>query len=290
MVEEENEEEEDEADEEEEETPAPTPTKPLKPLKVAEPNKLYFKGKLKGKYNSNIFKAVEFVARLVDTIPLNIRPDGMRIWSSFQSMVGVVEITLDKSDFATYEMAVGDDVMPKFCVKSATLLNALNMAERGEIEIKGNAIIITEGKSRFSVPLLEADSEEDIGEKQIGDLKFAKTLEFSASEMSKIVSQMSKFVGGDNAAIKLDINNIRIKMSAGDLNKAEDEIPIKGIGGAEGSLVATYSTDLLKCVLKVKEIGGTTKLSFQNDYPLRIDFSNGTAKGMIVLAPRVESN
>jgi len=297
QVPEENEESEEEIeaeDEAEDDTsPAPvdrTPAKPLKPLKVAEPNKLYFRGKLKGKYNSNIFKVVEFVSRLVDTIPLDFGPDGMRIWTSFLNMVGVVEATLDKSDFATYELAEPTKVY----VKSATLLNALNMAERGEMEIKGNAIILTEGKSRFSVPLLESDAE-GVGEKSINELKFAKTLEFSASDMSKTVGQMRKFVGGaDDTTIKLDINNLRIKLSAGDINKAEAEIALtKGTGNfAEGepSLVGSYSADLLKEVLKLKDIASTTKLQFQNDYPLRMDFNNGTVKGMIVLAPRVESN
>jgi len=263
-------------------------------LKVTEPNKTYFKGKLKGSYNSNFQKVVEFMSRLVDTIPLDFRPEGVRIWSSFLNMVGVVEITLDKSDFAAYELAVGDDVMPKFYVKSATLLNALKMAGSGaDMEIKGNAIVISEGRSRFSVPLLEGDSE-DISEEKIGELKFAKTLEFSADSMAKIVSQMRKFVGGDdNTTIKLDINGLRIKLTSGDLNKAEDEIALtKGAGDytQEASLVGSYSADLLKEVLRIKSIAYTAKLSFQNDYPLRMDFSNGTAKGMIVLAPRVTDN
>jgi len=58
----------------------------------------------------------------------------------------------------------------------------------------------------------------------------------------------------------------------------------------EQSLVASYRSALLKEVLRLKDIASTAKLQFQNDYPLRMDFSNGTAKGMIVLAPRVTDN
>lgn len=257
--------------------------------KQGQPNMPDFRGKLN--YHSQFKKAIEIAGGLIDGAYLNFTEQGVSIKELFDNQTGFLDISVSKKDFERYEL-------PK-PLKIAISLRELNNALKCGgyepiIEITKNKISVKQDGEVFTMATLSGSENEKFDESKL-TMKFDRVIKLSANDISEIISKTQKFIGKDtygHNTIVFSVDNLYLMAkSVNDTKQAEFRVAlahgIKQHEKQEPPIISAFSDDLLKQIMRAKDIESQVEMSFGKNQPLQALFSNGTAQARFVIAPIV---
>ncbi|RLE38653.1 proliferating cell nuclear antigen (pcna) [Candidatus Woesearchaeota archaeon] len=235
--------------------------------------------------------SISIISELVNEARFKITPNAIELAAMDPANVAMVIFKLLSSCFVEYDVK---DVT-EIAVNLNNLKQVLKRAKANDmltLEVdQDNKLLITfKGKSvrTFSLPILDLDE----SEQRVPDLKFPLVVKTSAGVIADaiedvdVVAESVTFAGEpDKLTIYAegDLSKARIDIKADDETKIKSETTEK--------VKAKYSIEYLKKMITGARISDDVRLSFNNDYPMKLEFAAlDRVLLSFILAPRVEND
>jgi len=227
--------------------------------------------------------AVSIISEIVTEVRIKLTEDGLSIVAVDPANVAMVVFKLPKSSFSQYEHGSeswGVNLADlRLILRRASSSSSL-VFEQDENRLKIS--IFDKVKRIFHLSLIEIDSEE----KEEPKLNFNCKIEILSDHFIKGVEDCS--IVADSCSFVVG-SGFFILEASGSLNSARtefsgDEAKIEGTGRSK------YSLEYLIKFIKAGKISDKVKISFSDDYPLRLDFAGDSMGIGFILAPRVEND
>ncbi len=246
-------------------------------LSLAEPK--YFK------------ESISIISELVNEARFKITKEGIDLVAMDPANVAMVIFKLFSSCFTEYdlkketEIAINLSNLKQILRRVGTNdMLSLEVTEENklQIQIKGAST------RTFSIPLIEIDEKPQ----KIPALNFGVKINFGSSVLNNVIEDVD--VVAEAVSFIAEKNKFTAQ-AEGDLSKAKIEIPsdektIITID-SDDPIKAKYSTEYLKKIINGSKISENVELSFNKDYPLKIEYKMVDRVMMsFILAPRVEED
>ncbi len=235
-----------------------------------------------------IKEPITIISDLVTEAKFKIRKDSIEMVAMDPANVAMVVFRLLSSAFVEYS------------VKEETTI-AINLANLKQVfrRIKGNdtlAIEVNENKLKltlsggtvrtFFLPLIDIDEKEQ----RIPDLKFKTVITCPSSIINDAIEDVE--IVAESVVFHVEEKKFIISAS-GDSSKAMVEIKaddaVKIV--TEEKVKSKYSIEYLKKMMQASKISGQVTVSFNKDYPLRLEYKElDKIQMMFILAPRIEND
>jgi proliferating cell nuclear antigen len=235
-----------------------------------------------------IKEPITIISDLVNEAKFKITKNGMEMIAMDPANVAMVIFKLLSSSFVEY--TVKEETVISINLNNfKQILRRIKANDNLSLELAENKLKITLSGNNvrtFFMPLLDLEEKEQ----KVPDLKFKTTVhcpstvlndaiedvEIIAESVSMMVED-KKFIvaaAGDNSKAMVEI-------------KAEDGITIK----TEDKVKSKYSIEYLKKMIQASKISGSVVISFNKDYPLRLEYKEvDKLQLMFILAPRIEND
>ncbi len=235
-----------------------------------------------------IKEPITIISDLVTEAKFKIKKDSIELVAMDPANVAMVVFRLLSSAFAEY------------AVKEETTI-AINLNNLKQVlrRIKGNDNLMMElnenklkltlsgGTVRtFFLPLIDIDEKEQ----RIPDLKFKTTIGCPSTMLSDAIEDVE--IVAESVTFSVEDKKFTVSAS-GDSSKAmveikaADDVAIK----TEEKVKSKYSIEYLKKMMQGGKISGTVTLSFNKDYPLKLEYKEvDKIQMMFILAPRIEND
>lgn len=234
--------------------------------------------------------SLQAISNLISEGRFKIRDDGLNLVAADPAMVALVDFTLEKDAFETYEVDEEDEIGVNL-EKLYSILRRANSSDTVTLELSDDSklVLTMENNSTrtFSIPLLNID-EEDVP--STDNLEFSVEADFKSSVFADGVGDAQ--VVGDAVTIEADGEAVTIR-AEGDNSNAEFRIE-KGSDGllelsGDGMVHSMFSLDYLNKMMKAEKLSDTMTVRLGDDFPMRMDFEvPEKLKLGFILAPRIE--
>lgn len=234
-------------------------------------------------------KSMEIISDLVLEGTIVFKPDYMELVALNSNNVVMVVFRLLSTNFEKYEVTEDMQVSLSLEHLSNVLKSCDDKSKLTLVVGEGSKIkIVSSGKTKKEFELSLIDFADDNLQK-VPDLKFPIKVVTSSSNLTSAVNDLGFLEEGVSFTLKDKVFSLSGKTSsmAGKVDLTED-IDIS-VEDNSKEYESRYSMDYLKKFIKADKIVGTTELSFNEDYPLRIEYKivDKLLLGFI-LAPRGE--
>lgn len=234
-------------------------------------------------------ESIAIISELVNEVKLNIKKDRIEIVAMDPANVAMVVFKLLSSAFLEYDVpkeqtiSVNLDHLKQILKRakpSDTLLIELDEDKnRLKVQLRG------ESTRTFHLSLIE------IGEKdqKVPELKFPLKIETNTIVFDEAIEDMD--VVSDAVSLFADANSFTVSaagnISEGLVEIGKDEETSIVLDG-KGPIKAKYSLEYLKKIIKGSRLADKVTISFNKDYPLKIDYTvMDKLQLTTILAPRV---
>jgi len=235
---------------------------------------------------ATLSKTVELINELVTEVRMKVNEFGFSITAMDPANVAMVGFKLPKSAFSEYE--AGNEELG---VNLDNLKKVLKRAGTGSIvaiEKKENLLEINiqdRIKRKFSISLINIESEDIDFEEKISRMEFTSKVELASQDFIDAIEDTA--IVGDSCGF--EIADGKFIIEAQGLNSARAEF-----SGDEAKITAEnckskYSLEYLQKFIKGAKLTDKVRVNFAEDHPLRIDFRTAGMELSFVLAPRVET-
>lgn len=235
--------------------------------------------------------SISISSELVNEVKFKATTDGLEMVAMDPANVAMVILKILSSCFIEYKVEGSEEVTISLTnlkqilrrVKSDDVLS-LETTEDGKLKVQ------LKGKTTrsFSLPLLELDDREQ----RVPELTFPITIEMPSSLLTESIEDVS--VVAESVTLLGDKNELLVK-AQGDLSKAfieikNDEITIIKTN-SEDKFKGKYSLEYLRKMMSGSKISDKVYVSFNTDYPLKIEYKVIDRVAMsFILAPRVDND
>jgi proliferating cell nuclear antigen len=228
--------------------------------------------------------AIGIISELVNEVKIKLLEEGMSIIAVDPANVAMVIFKLPRTSFSEYE--AGNEVWGINLDDLKRILKRASLSSSIVIEQEDNQLnisIFDKVKRNFILSLTNIDTED----KDEPSLNFGCNVELNSEifaqsiEDCTVVSDSCALIAGENFFIieaSGSINSFRAEISSDETNS------IQGIGKSK------YSLEYMSKFIKAQKISPKVKISFSDDYPLRLDFAGEKMGIGFILAPRVEND
>lgn len=241
---------------------------------------------------SKYFKdSVSIISDLVSEAKLKVTPDGLELVAMDPANVAMVVFKLLSSSFTVYEVQETTELT----LNLQNLKQILRRADQNDVvslettEDQKLKVTLKGATTRsFSLPLLDAEEKEQ----KVPQLNFPLTVTMDASLFAQAVEDVS--VVAESVTFLGEKEKLSVK-AEGDLSKAFIEI-----GQSENTSIvmngvekakAKYSLEYLKKMISGGKLHNQVKVSFNNDYPLKLEYVLTDRLYLsFILAPRVDND
>ncbi|MBS3116702.1 proliferating cell nuclear antigen (pcna) [Candidatus Woesearchaeota archaeon] len=236
-------------------------------------------------------ESISIISDLVTEAKFRVGKDGLELIAMDPANVAMVIFKLLSSCFTHYEvkqpeeMAVNLNNLKQILrrAKSEDMLTLETTEDnRLKIQMKSNTT------RSFSLPTLELEEKEQ----KVPELQFPVIVEMGSGLLAEAIEDVS--VVAESVTFLGEKEQLSVK-AEGDLSKAFIEIKsdentaIKTKG--DGKYKAKYSLEYLKKMIPGGKLSDRATLSFNTDYPLRLDYKLQDKLLMsFILAPRVDND
>lgn len=234
-------------------------------------------------------KSMETISDLVLEGTIVFKPDYMELVALNSNNVVMVIFRLLSTNFENYE--IKEDIQMSLSLEHlSNVLKSCNEKEKLTLIVgEGSKLKIVSGgknKKEFELSLIEF-ADENI--QKVPELKFPIKIVTSSSNLTSTVSDLSFLEEGVTLKVNKGVFSMEGKTNSmtGKIDFNED-IDVK-VEDSSKEYVSRYSMDYLKKFIKADKIVGTVEMSFNSDYPLKIEYKvvDKLLLGFI-LAPRGE--
>jgi proliferating cell nuclear antigen len=235
--------------------------------------------------------SISISSELVNEVKFKATTDGLEMVAMDPANVAMVILKILSSCFIEYKVEGSEEVTISLTnlkqilrrVKSDDVLS-LETTEDSKLKVQ------LKGKTTrsFSLPLLELDDREQ----RVPELTFPITIEMPSSLLTESIEDVS--VVAESVTLLGDKDELLVK-AQGDLSKAfieikNDEITIIKTD-SEDKFKGKYSLEYLRKMMSGSKISDKVHVSFNTDYPLKIEYKVIDRVAMsFILAPRVDND
>ncbi|MFT4343244.1 MAG: proliferating cell nuclear antigen (pcna) [Candidatus Woesearchaeota archaeon] len=236
-------------------------------------------------------ESISLISELVNEARFKVTNQAIELTAMDPANVAMVIFKLLSSSFVEYNVPKETE----FAINLANFKQVLRRAGQTDIitlELESNKLkIVLKSNSirTFAIPIIELDEKEH----KIPELAFPVQVKTNSSILSNAIDDVD--IVADSVSFMTESKNKFIVSAEGDLSHAKIEIPNGDdtdiSSDVEGTVKAKYSVEYLKKMVSGSKIADTVVVSFNKDYPLRLDYAT-VDKVMVsfILAPRVEND
>ena len=236
-------------------------------------------------------ESVNIISDLVNDVNIKVNSDGLQVVAMDPANVALIDFRLLSSAFAEYEV----DKPLELSVSLEGLKNVMKRAkptdsillayEKGDNRLKVD--LVGGSKRSFSIPLISLDA----SEQKIPSLKFSTRVDMPSEQFDEAVEDVSIIA----ESVALNVRDGRFYVnSANNLSEAMVELPstdsvrVKTDGD---DVMAKYSMDYLRKMIKGSKIADSVSIEFNKDYPVRVSYTvTDKVHLSFILAPRVSND
>lgn len=242
--------------------------------------------------DSKHFKdSISIASELVNEVKFKATTDGLEMVAMDPANVAMVILKILSSCFIEYKVDTTEEVTISLAnlkqilrrVKADDVLSLETTEDsKLKVQLKGKTV------RSFSLPLLELDDREQ----RVPELTFPITVEMPSSLLTESIEDVS--VVAESVTLLGDKNELLVK-AQGDLSKAfieikNDETTIIKTD-SEDKFKGKYSLEYLRKMMSGSKISDKVHVSFNTDYPLKIEYKVIDRVAMsFILAPRVDND
>ena len=236
-------------------------------------------------------ESVTIISDLVNEARFKVSKDAIELVAMDPANVAMVIFKLLSSSFTEYdvkkdvEIAINLSNLKQIMRRAKPddmLTMELDPENKLRIQLKGDNL------RTFNLPIIELDEKEQ----KVPDLKFPVAIKLPSVILNEAVEDVD--VVGESVTFMAEAKKFTIN-AEGDLSQAKIEMKEDGnikikVDGDE-KIKAKYSIEYLKKMINGSKIADDVSISFNNDYPLKIEYKT-VDKVMLsfILAPRVEND
>jgi len=235
--------------------------------------------------------SITISSELVNEVKFKANQDGLEMVAMDPANVAMVVLKILSSSFVEYSSNENEEISfslssMKQILRRAKADDILSLETTEDSKLK----IQLKGKTTrsFSIPLLEIDEKEQ----KVPELTFPITINMDSNTLSESIEDVS--IVAESVTFLGDKKELLVK-AQGDLSKAfieikaDDNTEIKT--NSEEKFKAKYSLEYLKRMMNGSKLSETAKLSFNTDYPLKLDYKVIDKLSLsFILAPRVDND
>lgn len=235
--------------------------------------------------------SIAVISELVNDVSIKIDKNKLELVAMDPASVAMITFNLLSSAFVEYNV----DKEYKISINLESFKQILRRAKPSDTltieldEDKNKLRIQLKGDSvrTFNISLLESEYKEQ----KIPDLKFSSEIEINTNIFDEAIEDMD--VVGESVTLTAHADKLIVE-AEGRMNHAKVEIPkddetnitLKG-----DPATSRYSLDYLKKIIKASKLADVVKLSFDNEYPLRLEYKVLDKLNLVtILAPRVQND
>ncbi len=234
--------------------------------------------------------SISIISELVNEASFKITPQAMELVAMDPANVAMVIFKLLSSCFTEYKVETEQEV----AINLGNLKQILRRAKPNDmltLEIEESKLKITlKGTSTrtFSLPIIDLDEKEQ----KIPELNFGVTIQTESMVLNDAIEDVD--IVAESVSFIAEQGKFTV-MAEGDLSKAKVEIDENektkiGLHEADG-VKAKYSIEYLKKMIAGSKLADTVSISFNKDYPLKLDYKAIDKVALsFILAPRVEND
>ncbi len=235
-----------------------------------------------------IKEPITIISDLVTEARFRITKDSIELIAMDPANVAMVVFRLLSSAFVEYN--VKEETIISINLNNfKQVLRRIKAADNLTLEVTDNKLKLTltsNAVRTFFLPLIELDEKEQ----KIPDLKFKTTITLPSSVLNEAIEDVE--IVAESVLFAVEDKKFTVSAS-GDLSKAMVEIK-----SAEGIVIKTeekvkakYSIEYLKKMMQGSKISGQVTVSFNKDYPLKLEYKElDKIQMMFILAPRIEND
>ena len=226
---------------------------------------------------------ISIISELVLEVRLRVNKNGLHITAIDPANVAMIAFKLPASAFS--EMEVGKEEV--LGVSLDSLKSVLRRVKTGSVLImrkEENELkleIKDKIKKEFNLALIEIESDD----KPLPNLEFTSTVEMTSIDFSEAIEDCS--VVADSCAFITQPDKFIIQ-AKGSLNSFKSEFTDE-VNISSESAMSRYSLEYLNKMIKPTKITDKVRISFSDDYPLKLDYATPFVELSFILAPRVET-
>lgn len=236
-------------------------------------------------------ESIAVISELVSEAKFKIGPDGLELIAMDPANVAMVIFKLLSSSFTQYEVSQPEEVAInlnnlKQILRRAKSDDVLSLETTEDNKLK---IQLKSNTTRsFSLPTLDLEDKEQ----KVPQLKFPVTVDMDATMLTEAIEDVSVVA---ESVTFLGEKDLLFVKAEGDLSKAfieikNDESTIIRSESPE-KLKAKYSLEYLKKMIGGSKLHDRVSLSFNTDYPLKVDYKvTDRLLLSFILAPRVDND
>lgn len=233
--------------------------------------------------------SISIISELVNEGTFKIKKDAIELIAMDPANVAMVVFKLLSSCFSEYQV----ESETELAINLGNLKQILRRVKPNDVlslELDDNRLKITlksDTTRTFSLPIINIEEKEQ----KVPELTFPVTIKTTTDILNDIIED----VGIVAESVTFSVTPSKLVVSAeGDLSKAEIEIKpddqTRIDCQGEEEIKAKYSVEYLKKMVAGGKLANDVTISFNKDYPLKIEFKE-VDKVMLnfILAPRVEN-
>lgn len=234
-------------------------------------------------------ESVNIISELVGEAKFRIDNDGMQLIAMDPANVAMVVFRLLVPSFTRFEIKKPEEIAINLHnlkqvlrrIKPNDVLSLELSEDKFKIELKGD------NTRSFLVPLIDLEEKEQ----RVPELNFPYSIEMNSGVFSDLIEDVG--VVAESVTLIGEKDKVTLK-AEGDLSKANIEV-MHGAGAVIKSttekIKAKYSVEYLKKMVGASKLCEMVSISFNNDYPMRLDYKE-IDKMMVsfILAPRVDND
>jgi proliferating cell nuclear antigen len=236
--------------------------------------------------NVSVLKnSIAAIAQIIDEAVFKFKPEGIELVAADRAKVAAVDFKLRKEAFDSYtcdkEMNVGLNL-----ANFLKVMKRVNKTDTLEIEVdeKENRVKLKAiGRSTrvFYLPILDL-SEEELP--PIEKLQFTAKVTLDTDTVKQGIQDADTVA--DSVVFQTTANEF-VMHAEGDSSRVELRLDSTQ-AEIEGEAKARYPIDYLKKFMKASGLTDTITIHFGTDYPMKMEFNEGSVYLALILAPRVE--
>lgn len=236
-------------------------------------------------------ESIGIISELVNDVTLKVDSDSIQIVAMDPANVAMINFRLLSSAFVEYEIAkpvnisISLDSLKTIMKRAKPVDSVIISYNEGDNRL---AVDLVGGSKRtFNIPLINMDH----SEQKMPNLSFSTRVEMSAAQFDDAIEDVG--VIAESVALVVKGGKFLVN-SENNMSDARVELP-----GTEGTSITTdsegvlakYSMDYLKKMIKGSKIADNVVIEFNRDYPLRVSYTVTDKVHLgFILAPRVSND
>ncbi len=231
---------------------------------------------------------VNIISTLIDEVKFTITPEGMSLKAVDPAHVAMIELSIDKGAFESYEAdntEIGVDLDKiKDVLKLATSGDKIMM----EQDAGHGRLVFKVGNITRRMNLVDTTN---MGEVRVPQLELSAAIELPVTELQKGIKASESI--SDHIALAADGDKFEL-ICEGETDSAYLSVDAASLTSiiAPSAVRSMFPLDYFSNIIKAIPSDVTVRIELDSDYPVKIIFNLADGNGNVqyLLAPRIESD